>query len=312
MTRRGSRVTARSDGRRQRRLIPHRAEHRQQPAPEPVPWPGLTVAAAEAGVLLSPDQAARFDAYRRLLLAWNAKFNLTAITDPDEIERRLFLDSLRLLPVVARLTADSPGQLVDLGSGAGFPGIPLAIMQPERPITLIEATGKKVSFLNQAIAELNLGQTRAIHARGEDIARLPAERARYDLATARAVSSLPALIELSMPLLRVGGHAIFPKGLELAAELAAGRRAASLVGARIVSDDIAPGATTRIVVVTKHQPTPDQYPRRAGIPAREPLGSPAAEASPDLAAVSPKPNGDRRRFPPRPHRDNAARRRVAG
>jgi 16S rRNA (guanine527-N7)-methyltransferase len=262
-------------------------------------------------VPLSPEQVTRFAAYQRLLLEWNTKFNLTAITDPAEIERRLFLDALLLVPVIARL-ADPTARLVDIGSGAGFPGLPLAIVQPDRPVTLIEATGKKAAFLSHVIAELGLGQARARHARAEEFAHLPNERAGCDLVTARAVASLPSLIELAMPLLRVGGHAIFPKGLDLDEELAAGRRAAGLLGARISSDETVPAMATRIVVVTKERPTPDRYPRRAGIPAREPLGARPEGVSPEVAAGSPKANGHRRQSHPRQPAEDAARRRVAG
>jgi 16S rRNA (guanine527-N7)-methyltransferase len=261
---------------------------------------------------LSPDQIARFGAFRRLLLEWNAKFNLTAVTEPTEIERRLFLDALLLSPVIDRLAPDRSGRLVDVGSGAGFPAIPLAIVQPERPITLIEATGKKVSFLDHLITTLGLGQVRAIHARAEDVARQPAHRAGFDLATARAVSSLSALIELTMPLLREGGHAVFPKGLDLTEELAAGVRAAGLIGARIIGDEVAPGGNTRVVIVAKQQPTSDHYPRRAGIPAREPLGTVANGQAGEVAASWPGQPRHRPRSGPRPRDETAARRRIAG
>lgn len=303
-------MTPRSDDRRQCRLTPHRAERRQFPASPTAAWPGLARAAAASGVPLSPDQVACFAAYQRLLLEWNAKFNLTAITAPDAIERRLFFDALLLSPVLDRLSRDHSAPLVDIGSGAGFPAIPLAIVQPERPITLIEATGKKVSFLEHLITTLGLGQVRAIHARAEDVARQPDERAAYTLATARAVSSLPALIELTMPLLQVGGHAVFPKGLDLTRELAAGERAAALIGARIVGNEIAPGGETRIVIVAKQQPISDHYPRRAGIPAREPLGSVSDQAGEIAAGWSSQP-GPRPHSAPRPRAEFAARRRFA-
>lgn len=305
-------MTPRSDDRRQRRLTPHRAERRQFPASPTADWPGLASAAAASGVPLSPDQIARFAAFQRLLLEWNARFNLTAITAPDAIERRLFLDALLLAPVIDRLSPDRSRPLVDIGSGAGFPAIPLAIVQPERPITLIEATGKKVTFLEHLIATLGLGRVHAIHARAEDIARQPGHRAGYDVVTARAVSALPALIELAMPLLRVGGHAVFPKGLDLSDELAAGQRAAALIGARIAGAEIALGGETRIVVVAKQQPTSDRYPRRAGIPAREPLGAVTIDQAGEIAAGWPSRHGPRARAVARPRDENAARRRIAG
>lgn len=306
-------MTASSDDRRERQSTPDRAENRTHPAPPVAPWPGLLAAAAELGFSLSPDQVARFDTYQRLLREWNARFNLTAITEPAEIERRLFLDALRLIPVIAALPTAPDARLVDIGSGAGFPAIPLAIMQPGRPITLIEATGKKVTFLEHVISELGLTRVNAIHARAEDVAREPESRGAYDLATARAVSSLPALIELTMPLLRKGGFAVFPKGLDLEDELAAGQRAADLVGAEIVSDEVAPGGATRIVVVAKRRPTPERFPRRAGLPAREPLGIDTIPRPKPTAGNRPHQHGQRR---PHPHHlqpdADVASRRIAG
>ena len=244
------------------------------PAPPAAPWDGLAAAAARAGVVLDAEQLARFDVYRRLLLEWNARFNLTAVTDPIEVERRLFLDALLLVPTVDGLVAAGdrdPPRLVDVGSGAGVPGLPLKIARPRLDVTLIEATGKKARFLAHVIAELGLGGAFAVHGRAEELAHDPAHRAAYDQATARAVASLPALLELCVPLLRVGGHALFPKGAAIAGELAAGERAAPLVGARVRSaEPVAPG--TCLVTVAKVAPTPRRFPRRAGIPAREPLG----------------------------------------
>ncbi len=306
-------MTASSDDRRESRFTPDRAETSAHPAPDSEPWPGLVASAAELGLSLSPEQLARFDAYQDLLREWNTRFNLTAITEPAEIERRLFLDALRLIPAIAALPQGPTARLVDIGSGAGFPAIPLAIMGPERPVTLVEATGKKVTFLNHVINELGLEWVTAVHARAEDVARQLGSRAAYDLATARAVSSLPALIELTMPLLRLGGHALFPKGIDLDGELAAGQRAAALVGAEIVSDEVAPGESTRIVVVAKRRPTPAKYPRRAGLPAREPLGSDPLSRPKPTAGDRPDQHGPR---PPRPHHVQAdadvVSRRIAG
>ena len=237
-------------------------------------------AAARAGVALDATQLDRFARYRDLLLDHNTRVNLTAITDPAAVERRLFLDALSMVPAIdayARLVAAdvvfaTTLRLVEVGSGAGFPGLPIQIARPELDVTLIEATGKKASFLTRVTAELGLHGATVIHGRAEEVAHDTAHRATYDLATARAVASLPALLELCMPLLREGGRALFPKGTDLAEELAAGRRAAPLVGARIIAADRLPDAETRLVVADKTGPTPKRYPRRAGIPAREPLG----------------------------------------
>jgi 16S rRNA (guanine527-N7)-methyltransferase len=229
--------------------------------------------------------------YRDLLLRWNQRFNLTAITDPAEIDRRLIGDALRMLPAIddaiaawkaasrrrvsAELESSFP-RLVDVGSGAGLPGLVLKIARPELDVTLIEATGKKVGFLENAIAELGLTRVKAIHDRAEHLATLSHHRERYHIVTARAVASLPVLLELCVPFLEIGGHAIFPKGADIEDELAAGHRAAKLVGARIVSDELLPtrdgDTVTRLIVAVKIEPTPVRYPRRSGVPAKEPLG----------------------------------------
>jgi 16S rRNA (guanine527-N7)-methyltransferase len=233
--------------------------------------------AAQLVARLTADQAVGLATYRDLLLEWNQRFNLTALSDPDVVERRLFLDALRMLPVIDESLGEvTTARLVDIGTGAGFPGLVLAVTRPELDVTLIEATGKKVSFLQTVIETLGLANVAAIHARAEDVARDPAHREQYDLATARAVASLPALIELAMPFLRIDGRALFPKSAALGEELAQGRRAAEIVGARIITPDPQPQAesdgVTRLVIAAKIRGTPTRYPRRAGIPAREPLG----------------------------------------
>jgi len=265
---------------------------RAWPMPDAGASPGHGQAAGTGSdAIAAPIASPAFATYRRLLLEWNTRFNLTAITDPAEVDRRLIADALRMLPAVdtfcppsppagmrspsppRRLAASPPCRLIDIGAGAGFPGLPLKLARPELDVTLVEATGKKVSFLQQVIRELGLVGVEALHTRAEDLGHNPAFRGQYDLATARAVASLPALLELCVPFLRMGGHALFPKGAEIGEELARAGRAAPLVGARIVSADRLPGSDTRLVIVEKTGPTPTRYPRRAGIPAREPLGS---------------------------------------
>jgi 16S rRNA (guanine527-N7)-methyltransferase len=201
------------------------------------------------------------------------RFNLTAIDDPAEIDRRLILDALLMLPAIDAATAGiETSRLIDVGSGAGFPGLALKIARPDLFVTLVEATGKKVGFLRTCIEELDLVGVEARHARAEDLGHDPAYRGRFDLATARAVAALPTLLELCMPFVRSGGRAFFPKGLNLAEELEAGRRAAPLVGARLTGAEILPGGQTTLVVAEKVAPTPARVPRRSGLPSREPLG----------------------------------------
>jgi 16S rRNA (guanine527-N7)-methyltransferase len=240
---------------------------------------------------LAPEVHELLRIYRDLLLRWNQRFNLTAITEPAEVDRRLVGDALRMLPALddaieawkagerrrAAVQPVSPRpRLIDIGSGAGFPGLVLKIARPELDLTLVDSTGKKVRFLENAISELGLENAQAVHSRAEELATLSHYRERFDITTARAVAALPALMELCIPFLQVGGHGIFPKGMEIEQELEAGHRAAKIVGARIVGDEILPAASgdpvTRLIIAVKIEPTPVRYPRRSGIPSKEPLG----------------------------------------
>lgn len=246
-------------------------------------WPGLTVAAARAGVPLERDQIVLFDTYRDLLLDRNSRTNLTAIRDVAEVERRLFLDALLMIPSLDRLRSAPAGdqhRLIDVGSGAGFPGLAIKIARPDLDVTLVEATGKKATFLADAITALGLGGVTAIHGRAEELGHHPAHRERYDLATARAVASLPALLELCTPFLRIDGSALFPKGMVIEAEWRAARRAATQLGVRLTGV-VTVSEGTRLVRVDKVAPTPHRYPRRAGIPARDPLGAASGERRAD-------------------------------
>ncbi len=235
--------------------------------------------AAAMGISMDHLTRERLARYRDLILEWNQRFNLTAIRDPAGVEERLLLDALRLVPTLDATRADPSAdraqvcRLLDIGTGAGLPGMVIAIARPDLAITLLDATGKKVRFLQHVIADLGLAGVRAVHGRAEDLGHDPAERGHYALVTARAVSSLPTLLELAAPFLILRGTALFPKSLEMAEELAAGRRAAPLVGMRITSAEVLPGSTTRLVVATNRTETPATYPRRAGIPAHEPLGT---------------------------------------
>ena len=192
-------------------------------------WSGLAQASGRLGVSLDADAAAKFALYRNLLLERSAQFNLTAIRDPDEVERRLFLDAIAMAPVLDGIAKGDSGphggriRLVDVGAGAGFPGLPLKIAQPTLDVTLIDATGKKVAFINEVIDCLELEGARAVHGRAEDLGQKPAYRAQFNVATARAVASLPVLLEYVIPFLCVGGTALLPKGLQIAEELGAGK-----------------------------------------------------------------------------------------
>ena len=238
----------------------------------------LASASDHLGVALDHDALKRFARYRDLLLERGAQFNLTAIRDAGEIERRLFLDALAMVPVLDRLAgagsnrAADPARLVDVGTGAGFPGLVLKIARPDLDVTLVDATAKKVAFVNEVIAALGLDHARAIQGRAEDLGQDSGFRARFDIATARAVASLPVLLEYVVPFLSIGGTALLPKGLEIAEELCRGRDAAAMLGADIVSTLTLSVPTTRLIVVRKIAQTAATYPRRVGIPSRDPLG----------------------------------------
>jgi 16S rRNA (guanine527-N7)-methyltransferase len=229
-------------------------------------------------VPLDEAALARFSRYRDLLLDRNASLNLTAVRDPADVERKLFLDALAMAPVFDRVVAERTRpeesvKLIDVGAGAGFPGLPLKIARPDLDLTLVDATAKKVAFLEEVIAALALEHARAVHGRAEVLGQDPAFRASFELATARAVASLPALLEYVVPLLTRGGTALLPKGLAIEEELRHGKRAAAVLGAEIVSATPLPTGMTRLVVVRKLATTPPGYPRRTGVPNRSPLGT---------------------------------------
>lgn len=224
-------------------------------------------------VPLSPAQRAQFERYLDLLLTWNRRVNLTAITEPRDIYIKHFLDALVLVPLIEmRLT---PQRLIDVGSGAGFPGAPLAIARPTWQVVLLEATRKKVRFLEVLVAELGLRNVSVCWGRAEEVAHDPAHREQYDVAVARALAPLPTLLELSLPFVRPGGYLLAPKGPNPHAEVAAAGRALDVLGGTIqeivpVQVPLLEEPRTVIVVHKQHQ-TPAVYPRPPGRPAKRPL-----------------------------------------
>jgi 16S rRNA (guanine527-N7)-methyltransferase len=235
----------------------------------------LVAGARELGLDLTPRQLEQFETYRRELLAWNERHNLTAITDPAEVERRHFLDSLSCLLAMPALGAAS---LVDVGAGAGFPGLPLKIVCPEIRLTLVESIGKKSAFLEHAVQALGLRGVRVLTARAEELGQDRRSRERFDWAVARAVASLGVLAEYLLPLVRPGGAMLAMKKGDLTAELnEAAQAIATLGGAppELIPVTL-PGLEDDrgLIVVRKARPTPTRYPRRTGLPARKPIGGP--------------------------------------
>jgi 16S rRNA (guanine527-N7)-methyltransferase len=231
----------------------------------------LSDTARSWGIALTDAQLACFTRYTSELQTWNAHMNLTSITDDVGIVTRHYLDSLRC----SLAWYAPPDTLVDVGSGAGFPGIPLKIIVPSMRLTLLEATGKKTRFLEHLVQVLDLEQVTILHARAEDAAHLPTQRGRYDVAVARAVASLATLAEYCLPFLRLGGEMLAPKGAAIDEEIAAAKRAVAMLGGgNMRCETVAlPGVDPRsLVCITKLAPTPTRYPRHAGVPARQPLG----------------------------------------
>jgi 16S rRNA (guanine527-N7)-methyltransferase len=229
---------------------------------------------------LTEGQLAAFQVYYEELVAWNQQFNLTAITEYEQVQIRHFLDSLSCLLAEETRSAlnRAEARMIDVGAGAGFPGIPLKLVYPATRLTLLEATGKKVTFLEHMIDRLDLRRVTAVHARAEELAHDPAHREQYDLALARAVADLPVVVEYTLPFCKVGGWVVAQKGEAGAAEAWSSEKAIKLLGGelrRVVHVEL-PGLPEdrSLVIVEKVSPTAEIYPRRPGMPGKRPLGSP--------------------------------------
>ena len=221
---------------------------------------------------LSSGQMAAFQQYENILLEWNARFNLTAIRDPQEIRTKHFLDSLTCLLA----TRDTPlEQVIDVGTGAGFPGIPLKIACPKMRLTLVESVGKKADFCRHVVDSLHLEGVRVIQERAEVLGQAKEHRERYDWAIGRAVALMPVLAEYLLPLVKVGGRMLAMKGESGPAETHSAEQAMRVLGGHLrqlipvtlqgVADD------RYLVVVDKVATTPKSYPRRVGLPAKQPI-----------------------------------------
>lgn len=230
----------------------------------------LEPAARILGTPLTTAQLRQVVRYLALLSEWRKRARLTAITRPREAARLHILDSLLCLR--AGIPPDS--SVLDVGSGAGLPGIPLAIARPDLEVTLLEAVSKKVAFLEIVAAELGLS-VQVVASRAEEAARQPRLRERFDVVVARAVAPLPVLSELTLPFVRVGGKAVLLKGPGVAREVDSGQRAAVALGGgdvRVIPAELPGRARRALVEIAKVTSTPLAYPRRPGMPAKRPLG----------------------------------------
>ena len=228
--------------------------------------------AEAAGIPLTAEQAEKFALYHRMLVEANARFNLTRV--PDDAAEAVDRNYLDCIAPLAIGLPEAHASLIDVGSGAGFPGIPLAICLPETEIVLMDSLGKRVEFLHSVIEALHLN-ARAVHLRAEDGARKPEYREAFDLATARAVAPLNLLCEYLLPFVKPGGRMLALKGPGLDEEVAAAENALSVLGGRFLRSDALPipgrDWDHRAAWIEKLAPTPDKYPRKAGKPEKKPL-----------------------------------------
>lgn len=222
------------------------------------------------GISLHVEQINQFYHYMQLLLEWNEKINLTAITEPEEIILKHFVDSMTIASYIEKNT-----KLIDVGTGAGFPGIPLKIIREDIEITLLDSLNKRVNFLKEVIEQLGLNQIKAIHSRVEEIGKDNNYRETFDYATSRAVANLSTLAEYLIPLVKIQGCCISMKGPNIEEEIQQSKKAISILGGKIEKiekfqlprSDI----DRNIVMIRKIKQTPSKYPRKSGMPAKDPL-----------------------------------------
>ncbi len=223
---------------------------------------------------ISPTQEEMLKSYYDLLISWNEKINLTSITSYDEVVAKHFLDSALLLSSsFCKSALKSDSRIMDVGTGAGFPGMVLAILKPEWKIVLLDSLNKRVDFLNEIISKLSLNNVTAIHGRAEDIARDENYREGFDLVVSRAVADMSLLLELCVPFVSDEGYFVAYKGPKYKDEISSAAHALSELCVKCVSDDSFDlfGADRTLVFFERAGILPDKYPRRAGIPAKRPL-----------------------------------------
>lgn len=221
-------------------------------------------------ILFNDKQLHMFYNYMNMLLDWNERINLTAITNPEDMILKHFIDSLTINNYI-----EKNKNIADVGSGAGFPGIPLKIYREDIEVTLVDSLNKRINFLDNVISTLGLEDICTVHARIEDFGRNKNYRESFDYVTARAVANLSVLSEYLIPVARIGGKCICMKGNDVAEEVDNGKNAVNILGGKIekIDEFILPNSdiSRSVVIIDKERCTPNRFPRKAGIPSKEPL-----------------------------------------
>ena len=227
---------------------------------------------ADLGFPLTDRQKEQYERYFELLVEWNEKINLTAITEKDEVYLKHFYDSIA--PILQGLIENQPIRLLDIGAGAGFPSLPMKILFPELDVTIIDSLNKRINFLHLLTDELGLSGVHFYHGRAEDFAQDKAFRAQFDIVTARAVARMQVLSELTIPYLKVGGRLLALKASNAPEELEEAKNALNLLFSKVEDNlqyELPNGDPRYITVVEKKKETPNKYPRKAGMPNKRPL-----------------------------------------
>ncbi|HFH7683663.1 TPA: 16S rRNA (guanine(527)-N(7))-methyltransferase RsmG [Streptococcus agalactiae] len=226
----------------------------------------------EHGITLTDKQKKQFETYFRLLVEWNEKINLTAITNKEEVYLKHFYDSIA--PILQGYIDNSPLSILDIGAGAGFPSIPMKILYPEIDITVIDSLNKRINFLNILANELELSGVHFFHGRAEDFGQDKVFRAKFDIVTARAVARMQVLAELTIPFLKVNGRLIALKAAAAEEELISAEKALKTLFSQVTVNKnykLPNGDDRNITIVSKKKETPNKYPRKAGTPNKKPL-----------------------------------------
>lgn len=230
----------------------------------------LEMEANKLKIILQQEQLESFDKYKKILIEWNEKINLTAIIEENDIINKHFIDSLTVIKYIKK-----SDNIIDVGTGAGFPGIPINILNFGNNILLMDSLNKRINFLKEVIGQLNLKNIEVIHSRAEELGINIKHREKYDIAISRAVAPMNILVEYMMPFVKIGGKCICMKGNNYQQELEESKKAINLLGGELekIEEIVLPDTNIQrtIIIIKKITKTPNKYPRKAGLPSKEPI-----------------------------------------